>query len=88
MGDYGNYLLMAREGVELHFFAYPTLDPAKSDFMAYIRVNNNIATLHAALAAKGATPAQLRPLQTHPWGMREFSLVDPNGTCLTFGEGV
>lgn len=27
-------------------------------------------------------------LETKPWGMKEFSLLDPNGTLLTFGEKI
>jgi uncharacterized glyoxalase superfamily protein PhnB len=86
LADYGDYLLMQREGVELHFFSYPTLEPARSDFMAYVRVEGDIKPLYEEIAARGATPEQLRPLETKPWGMREFSVVDPSGTCLTFGE--
>jgi len=86
IGDYGDYLMLERDGVELHFFLFPTLEPAKSDFMAYIRVDADLEALHAEIAAKGATPDQLRKLETKPWGMKEFSVVDPSGMCLTFGE--
>lgn len=27
-------------------------------------------------------------LETKPWGMKEFSLLDPNGTLLTFREKI
>src|SRR5258706_11426553 len=26
------------------------------------------------------------PLQTKPWGAREFTAIDPNGVCVTFLE--
>ena len=37
--DYGDYLIVDLEGVELHFFSYPKLEPGKSDFMIYLRIN-------------------------------------------------
>jgi uncharacterized glyoxalase superfamily protein PhnB len=29
---------------------------------------------------------RLEKLESKPWGQKEFPLIDPNGTCLTFGE--
>ena len=26
------------------------------------------------------------PLQTKPWGTKEFGAIDPNGVCVTFQE--
>jgi hypothetical protein len=26
------------------------------------------------------------PLQTKPWGTKEFAAIDPNGVCVTFQE--
>ena len=31
--DYGDYFIILPDNAELHFFAYPTLNPTKSDFM-------------------------------------------------------
>jgi catechol 2,3-dioxygenase-like lactoylglutathione lyase family enzyme len=84
--DYGNYVLMHQNQVELHFFAYPTLNPATTDCMVYIRVSDNIEKLYAKVAS-GKVP-QLHTLETKPWGQKEFSLVDPNGTLLTFGQAL
>lgn len=87
VGDYDDYLMLEREGVELHFFAFPTIIPSKSDFMAYIRVKGAIDTLYAELQGRNADQTvDLRALETKPWGMREFSVADPNGTSLTFGQ--
>lgn len=87
VGDYGDYLMLQREGVELHFFSFPTIVPSKSDFMAYVRVEGDMPELYAELQGRNTDKSDyLRPLESKPWGMREFSVVDPNGTCLIFGE--
>lgn len=28
------------------------------------------------------------PLQTKPWGQREFALLDPDNNLITFGQGI
>ena len=87
LADHGNYLILKKEGVELHFFAMPQLDPLKSDFMAYVRVDE-IEGLNTQCLQSGAQFSTGGRLETKPWGMREFSLIDPSGTCLTFGMPV
>lgn len=83
--DYGDYLIMDKDSIELHFFSFPTIVPAKSDFMIYVRVGSGIEGLHERyLHSKPAF--RVTPLFTQPWGQREFSISDPNGTLLTFGE--
>lgn len=70
---YPNYLLLVRDGCELHFFLHPELDPLANDHGAYIRI---------------AGPADLPAgavLEVKPWGMREFALIDPDGNLLRFG---
>ncbi len=70
---YPNYLLMAREACELHFFLHREIDPAANDHGAYIRIDG---------------PADLpagRVLETKPWGVRECHIMDPDGNLLRFG---
>ena len=83
--DYEDYLLMLQGELELHFFSYPKLIPGKSDFMIYLRLDRDIEKLYERLAS-GNMP-HLYKLETKPWGQKEFSIVDPNGTLLTFGMG-
>ena len=42
MSDYGDYLILNQENVELHFFSFAELAPQGSDFMIYLRIDNNI----------------------------------------------
>ncbi len=84
------YLIVERGSLELHFFPYPDLDPASSSFGAYLRVDD-VDALHAAFARAGL-PAQGIPRLTapehKPWGMREFALVDLDGSLLRVGRVV
>lgn len=84
--DYGDYVLLHQDQLELHFFQYPTLDPTKSDFMIYLRVDMGIEKFHDKLT-QNHVPG-LRKLEIKPWGQKEFSLIDPNGTQLTFGQSL
>ncbi len=40
--------------------------------------------LHAELTARGAL-VQGEPV-SHPWGLREFRVMDPDGNCITFSQ--
>ena len=84
--DYGDYLIIAFPEAELHFFAYPTLLPEKSDFMVYLRVQENIHGLYVSLQEMGVDIHPNGKLEQKPWGQIEFSLLDPNGTLLTYGQ--
>lgn len=84
--DHGDYLIVMNEQLELHFFSFPALEPSNSDFMIYLRVAD-IDSLYDSLRKKLAIHPNGK-LETKSWGQREFSMVDPNGTLLTFGQGV
>ncbi len=84
MSDYGDYLLMEKEGLEIHSFHYPELIKEKSDFMLYIRVSD-IENLYVSLQEHGVNIHSQGKLEAKPWGQKEFSVIDPAGTLLTFG---
>lgn len=84
--DYPDYLIAVSDKLELHFFSFPSLQPAKSDFMIYLRVSA-IDAMYQSIQQK----LPIHPngkLETKSWGQREFSIIDPNGTLLTFGQSV
>jgi uncharacterized glyoxalase superfamily protein PhnB len=85
--DYGDYLIMNSDHTELHFFSYPTLQPAKSDFMIYFRVTD-VELLYPALQQRGIAIHPNGKLEVKPWKQKEFAVIDPNGTLLTFGQAV
>lgn len=45
-----------------------------------------IDALYAEYQQRGGLVHPNGPLQTKPWGRREFSAIDPNGVCVTFQE--
>ena len=87
LGDYDEYLMVKKEGIEIHFFAFKTLDPKTNYGQVYIRTNN-IAELYQELLERKVTIHPNGPLQTKPWGQQEFSLLDPDNNLLTFGQAI
>ena len=53
--------------------------------MLYIRCSE-IENLYQNLLDNQVEIHPNGPLETKPLGQKEFSLIDPNGTLLTFGE--
>jgi uncharacterized glyoxalase superfamily protein PhnB len=45
-----------------------------------------IDDLYAEYQKRGGTVHPNGPLQTKPWGTKEFGAIDPNGVCVTFQE--
>ncbi len=45
-----------------------------------------IEALHAEFQKRGGKVHPKGPLQTKPWGTKEFGAIDPNGVCVTFQE--
>ena len=82
------YAILRRGAVELHFFSHPDLVPAESSAMCYLRVGD-VAEWHRDFAAAGlpsqGIPRLTAPVQ-RPWGLREFALVDPNGSLIRVGQ--
>lgn len=86
--DYGDYLILNLEEVELHFFSFPSLIPQQSDFMIYLRIDAGIEIYYQKLQDSGIAIHPNGKLEIKPWSQREFSIIDPNGTLLTFGQSV
>jgi catechol 2,3-dioxygenase-like lactoylglutathione lyase family enzyme len=86
--QHGDYAIITREAVELHFFTHSELVPAESFAGCYIRVSDvdsiSRAFSSANLPRKGI-PRQ-DALENKPWGMREFAVVDPDGNLIRIGQ--
>jgi catechol 2,3-dioxygenase-like lactoylglutathione lyase family enzyme len=85
--DYPDYLMIGRDGIELHFFAFPALDPFQNYGQVYIRTDAVDAVYQEFLAKKIPMP-KAGHLETKPWMQREFSILDPDHNLLTFGQDV
>jgi catechol 2,3-dioxygenase-like lactoylglutathione lyase family enzyme len=86
--DYGDYFIILVDDAELHFFAYPTLESSKSDFMVYLRINEGIDELYSKYLSCNPALNIIGKLELKHWGQKEFAIIDPNGTLLTFGQQI
>lgn len=85
--DYTEYLMVEKDNIQLHFFLFADLDPEQNYGQVYIRVNQIDNYYQTLLDNK----VRIHPngfLEAKPWGQREFSLLDPDGNLLTFGESI
>jgi len=83
-GDFPDYLMVEKDGFQLHFFAHKELDPTENYGQVYIRTSD-IAALYSAITEQGIKATRL---ETKPWGQREFALLDPDNNLLTFGQSI
>ncbi len=87
LSDYGDYLLLEKDGVEIHFFEFKSLDPLENYGQIYIRTNE-IEALYTQLLEAKVVIHPNGPLMLKPWGQMEFSLLDPDHNLITFGQAV
>jgi catechol 2,3-dioxygenase-like lactoylglutathione lyase family enzyme len=83
-----DYALLRREGMELHLFGAPDLDPTTCYAGCYLRVTD-ARQLHDEFAKLGLPDdgfPRLSTLEVKPWGMREFHVMDPSGVLLRIGD--
>jgi hypothetical protein len=85
--DYDEYLMVARDNIEIHFFEFKALDPKENYGQVYIRTND-IDKLYQEMLDKKLSIHPAGHLQVKPWGQKEFSMLDPDSNLLTFGQRV
>ena len=80
--------LFSRGHLVVHFFLESGLIPGENDTMCYWRVRDADQVYEAI--AKLNLPSEGIPRLTapvdQPWGMREFTLVDPSGNLVRIGH--
>jgi len=87
LGDYGDYLLIEKDSIEIHFFEFKALNPKENYGQVYIRTND-IDKLYQSFLDNDVPIHPNGSLQTKPWGQKEFSILDPDSNLLTFGQSV
>lgn len=81
--EYPGYGIVEHDGVELHFWF--CTDPRIAQATG-CRINvEGIALLFEECSALGIVHPN-DPLADKPWGLREFSILDPDGNLVTFSE--
>jgi catechol 2,3-dioxygenase-like lactoylglutathione lyase family enzyme len=85
---HGDYAIIARGTVELHFFTHRGLRPAESSAMSYIRVSDAEGIYRAFASAKLPQTGipRMDSIEDKQWGMREFAVVDSDGNLLRIGQ--
>jgi hypothetical protein len=77
-----DFAIAMRDGVEFHLVQpHP---PGRDRGAAYLHVRE-VDRIHAAWRAAGITVTELRD---EPWGMREFSVVDPGRNRVRVGKAI
>ncbi|MEJ8560496.1 VOC family protein [Yoonia sp. GPGPB17] len=79
----GEYLIVRRPGIELHYCPPDFTDGRPTESSCYIR-GGGIDGLHAEWTVAGV--AGLTHIYHRPWGMYEFYISDPHGCLLKFGR--
>ena len=87
IGDYDSYLMVYKDDIEIHFFEFKDLEPKENYGQVYIRVDN-IDNLYQTLLDNKVEIHPNGPLETKPWGQKEFSILDPDSNLLTFGQSL
>jgi hypothetical protein len=79
----GNFVMTKRDGVELFLSLMPDHDPKRTASCVFVRVDDAYA-LHAHWHVAGAD--RIRPLRNSTYGMREFAVIDPDGSLMLYGS--
>ncbi len=87
LSDYGDYLIVGKDNIEIHFFEFKKLDPKENYGQVYIRTDD-IDTLYRSFLDKNISIHPNGELQSKSWGQREFALLDPDNNLLTFGQSL
>ncbi len=85
--DYDGYLMVQKDGIQIHFFEFKELDPKENYGQVYIRTDE-IDHLYQWMLDKKLSIHPAGHLQTKPWGQKEFAMLDPDNNLLTFGETI
>ena len=85
--DYGEYLMIQKDKIQIHFFLFKELDPSENYGQVYIRTDE-IDKLYESILNKGLSIHPAGHLQIKPWGQKEFSMLDPDNNLLTFGQNL
>ena len=84
---FDNYLMVQKDAIQIHFFAFKELDPKQNYGQVYIRTTD-IDKIYQSFKDKKANIHPNGDLDIKPWGQKEFSILDPDNNLLTFGQNI
>ena len=82
--DYDDYLMVQKDNIQIHFFAFKEVDPAENYGQVYIRTDD-IETFYQLVKNQNIS---ITKLEHKPWMQREFSIHDPDNNLLTVGQSM
>ena len=85
--DFDGYLMMQKDGIQIHFFLFFTLDPKENYGQVYIRTDD-IDNFYQTLLDSKISIHPNGQIEIKPWGQKEFSVLDPDNNLLTFGQSL
>ena len=85
LGDYGDYIILKKDEIEIHFFSFVELIPQSNYGQVYIRVKH-IEDLYQSFLQRNITIHPNGKLELKPWKQHEFSILDPDHNLLTSRE--
>ncbi|MND73586.1 Bleomycin resistance protein [compost metagenome] len=85
--DFDGYLMVEKDGIQIHFFEFVAIDPKENYGQVYIRTDN-IDNLYQTFLDHKISIHPSGHLQIKPWGQKEFSILDPDNNLLTFGQSL
>lgn len=86
----GDYAIANRGTLEIHFFLHPALVPSESAFGCYFRVADAdllYSEFHSLGLPTEGIP-RITAVEDKPWGMREFAIIDENGSLIRIGHEI
>ncbi|MEN9337678.1 MAG: hypothetical protein RLZZ500_2665 [Bacteroidota bacterium] len=81
---YPHYLIVERDGHEIHFFLHESLEPKENYGQLYFRTAQ-VDALYEEFKSRNTPIHPFGALESKAWGQREFSVLDPDHNLLTFG---
>jgi catechol 2,3-dioxygenase-like lactoylglutathione lyase family enzyme len=82
--DMGNYCGVQRGAIEIHLDGSPSRPAAGISARIDVR---GVDALYQEIEPHGVVKADEK-LETKPWGLRQFSVLDPDGNRITFAERI
>ncbi|WP_461788928.1 bleomycin resistance protein [Pedobacter sp.] len=83
--NWDGYLIFSRDAIQIHL--WPTSDEdVPKNTGCYVNVTE-VDLLYSEYQAKNLIHPNGK-LESKPWGMRQFSILDNNGNIIHFGEDI
>lgn len=85
--SFEEYLMVKKDNIEIHFFAFKDLVPTENYGQIYIRTEA-IDDVYQTFVKNNVAIHPNGDMQIKPWGQKEFSVLDPDNNLLTFGQSL